>query len=331
MMCDRQVLSAYRDGELTPDQKWRVDEHLEDCAVCMATLRQYRDLAQRIRSLPVQPVPRTLGAEVRQRIAEREAERQRVHPLAGLIRAATPAVAAAAVAVAVMIMVRPGAGGLPRETSIAVAPPTESVATRAPDPAAGVPAQVAAQPEPPRSTVVPTPEILRVSEGHAGLSGPVERQASVGIPSIARLYQGSRDLGAQLGQPAEGSKTVTLIEQPFQGGLAIRRDDTHEIYVLHRAGGTWASYEDTWRLGDPVATDETPPPGALVPAGGFGQVWRDHAEVKSRLGWAVYEPRGSGGAIQAFERGIIIWSPHGLLYVLANDGTWKTYPDAAPL
>ena len=76
--------------------------------------------------------------------------------------------------------------------------------------------------------------------------------------------------------------------------------------------------------------DVAPPPGAMVPAGGFGAVWRA-PEVKSRLGWAVYEPRGSGGSIQSFERGVIVWTPHGLLYVLSDDGRWRTFPDASPL
>jgi hypothetical protein len=121
------------------------------------------------------------------------------------------------------------------------------------------------------------------------------------------------------------------LEQSFQGGLAIRRGDTREIYVLQRDGNTWSAHPDTWRPGDRIAVDTPPPPGALVPAAGFGTVWRSTPEIKSRLGWAVYEPRGSGGSIQAFEHGLIVWTPHGLLYVLSNDGRWRTYPDATPL
>ena len=150
-------------------------------------------------------------------------------------------------------------------------------------------------------------------------------------PPIARLYAGNTALRQQLGVPGEGSKTVTLVEQSFQGGMALRRGDSHEVYVLNRAGNTWAVYTDASRASDRARLDAVPPPGAMVPAVGFGSLWRSHPEVKERLGWAVYEPRGSGGAIQAFERGLIIWSPHGLLYVLSDDGTWKTYPDASPL
>ena len=148
---------------------------------------------------------------------------------------------------------------------------------------------------------------------------------------IGRLYNARQPLREQLGQPLPGSRTVTLLEQSFQGGLAIWRSDTREIYVLRREGGTWTRYQDQSRPGEKIAVDVAPPPGALVPAGGFGALWRTSPEVKSRLGWAVYEPRGSGGTIQAFERGLVVWSPHGLLYVLTEDGNWRTFADASPV
>ena len=44
-----------------------------------------------------------------------------------------------------------------------------------------------------------------------------------------------------------GSRTVTLLEQSFQGGLAIWRSDTRQIYVLRRDGNTWSAHSDTWQ------------------------------------------------------------------------------------
>jgi hypothetical protein len=148
---------------------------------------------------------------------------------------------------------------------------------------------------------------------------------------ISRLYNARQSLHDQLGKALPGSRTVTLLEQSFQGGLALWRSDTREIYVLRREGGTWTKYQDQSRLGGSIAVDVAPPPGALVPAGGFGALWGTRPEVKSRLGWAVYEPRGSGSTIQAFEHGLVVWSPHGLLYVLTDDGRWRTFADASPV
>ena len=148
---------------------------------------------------------------------------------------------------------------------------------------------------------------------------------------IQRLYAANQQVRDLLGEASPGSKTVTLLEQSFQGGMAIWRSDTREIYVLRREGNTWSVHQDTWRPGDRIAVDAAPPPGAMVPAAGFGSVWRSTPEIKTRLGWAVYEPRGSGGSIQTFEHGLVVWTPHGLLYVLSNDGRWRTFPDASPL
>ncbi|HYU18955.1 MAG TPA: zf-HC2 domain-containing protein [Chloroflexota bacterium] len=313
--CDRHLLSSYRDGELSPEQRWQVEQHLRACPECTGAFRGYLDLAQMIRSMAYQPVPPRMGVELRRRLAEREATGLNAGGLAGLTRAAAPAFAAAALALTVLVVLRPGAGGAPAKAPT-VAPQLQV-------------AQPAAPP-----VAVTTPAIVPVArDDSSGLGARLtNQQRTAGMPaSIARLYQGSQALQGQLGAPAEGSKTVTLVEQSFQGGLALWRGDSHEIYVLNRVGSAWAAYPDTWRAGDPVAINATPPPGALAPEGGFGNLWRTRPEVQSRLGWAVYEARDSGGAIQAFEQGLIVWSPHGLLYVLSDDGRWKTYPDASPL
>jgi hypothetical protein len=119
-----------------------------------------------------------------------------------------------------------------------------------------------------------------------------------------------------------------LLEQSFQGGLAIWRSDTREIYVLRREGSSWSTHSDTWRPGDKIAVDAAPPPGAMIPTGGFATVWHSTPDMQKKLGWAVYEPRGSAGLIQTFEHGLVVWTPNGLLYVLSNDGRWRTFPDA---
>jgi hypothetical protein len=327
MKCDPRLVSSYRDGELSPELRREVDEHLSGCDDCAALFRGHIRLAQAIRSMPYQPVPPSLAVELRQRIAERQASRAGLGVFRGLGRAVAPAVATAAVALTVLVVFRPGAVEAPTKAPVVVAPVP---VVNQPGPSRPSVAQGPAQ----APAVVTTPSIVPVSGDDmapraAGLASS-ERLAAI-PSSIGRLYQGSQALQAQLGTPAQGSKTVTLMEQSFQGGVALWRGDTREIYVLNRDGGTWAAYPDTWRPGDPVAVEATPPPGAMAPAGGFGALWKNSPEVKSRLGWAVFEPRGSGGAIQSFEHGMIVWSPHGLLYVLADDGTWKTYPDASPL
>ncbi|MCC6176827.1 MAG: zf-HC2 domain-containing protein [Chloroflexi bacterium] len=157
---------------------------------------------------------------------------------------------------------------------------------------------------------------------------PTQSERAVPGP-IARLYNANAQVREMLGAAAPGSKTVTLLEQSFQGGLAIWRSDTRDIYVLRRQESRWTEYQSGVQAPGVSSLNLAPPPGALVPTGGFGTLWFTRPEVKARLGWAVYEPRGSGGTVQTFEHGVVIWSPHGLLYVLTDDGHWRTFADAA--
>ena len=343
MTCDPRLLSYYRDGALSFEDRYELEDHLRECQECTATLRGLMRLAQVVRSLPMEPVSPTLRQDVQRLVAERHVQRrQPIRVLAGMGRALAPAAVAASIAVSALVIFRPGALELPnRPAPVAVSAdvsaqqlPVEQPRSQAP-PAAPASAAEAVTSLPksgassgggsPRSALQP------VSNAGSG-SLPIKSITPGSSPEpIARFYNGNRQIQDLLGEASPGSRTVTLLEQSFQGGLAIWRSDTREIYVLNRDGNTWSVHSDTWRPGDRIAVDVAPPAGAMVPAAGFGTVWRSSPEIKNKLGWAVYEPRGSGGSIQAFEKGLIVWTPHGLIYVLSNDGRWRTYPDASPL
>lgn len=336
MTCDPRLLSYYRDGVLSFEERYELEEHLRECAECTAGLRGLMRLAQVVRSLPMEPVSPTLRQDVMRLVAEREQERrQPVYVLSGLGRTLAPAAVAASIAVSALVVFRPGALDLPNKPATAPIaaqapasqPPAQSnLVVNAPSAAevtASLPKTTSAPAAPARSVhqpVVDNGAAIPASLLNPGAPGP-----------ISRFYNGNQQVRDLLGAPSPGSRTVTLLEQSFQGGLAIRRSDTREIYVLERGTNTWSVHPDAWQPGDRVTVDSAPPPGAMVPVAGFGSVWRSTPEMKSRLGWAVYEPRGSGGSIQAFEHGLIVWTPHGLIYVLSNDGKWRTYPDATPL
>ncbi|MFN8522923.1 MAG: anti-sigma factor [Chloroflexota bacterium] len=315
MSCDRRRLSAYRDGELEPAERRALDLHMQECADCSAELRSYVRMAHAIRSLPFEAAPRSLRASVYRELDARARKRSPWAAFGAPTRVFAPAALAAVVAITFMGVMRPGAVEAPTrpvatlEAVTASAPP---VAVPAPPPA------VVTQPKP---TVVGNPIV------------PVQLLPQVTtdpeMPSaISALYRSNADVRRMLGQPLPGSRTVTLVEQSFQGGVAVWRSDTSEIYVLGRGTGPWKSYSGVLKATSAGAADALPPPGALAPSGGFGRLWTAQPEVKTRLGWAVYEPRGFGGMIQTFERGTVLWSPYGILYVLANDGSWKAYFDS---
>jgi len=331
MTCDPRLLSYYRDGVLSSDDRYELEEHLRECADCTASLRGLMRLAQVVRSLPMEPVSPALRENMYRLVAAREQQRRR-QPIriGGLARTLAPAAMAASIAVSALVAFRPGALDLAsRPAPVTVMAPAavgQGVIAQSPGGSAEASANL------PKTTPA----------SGALVRGPVVDQNGGGLPTtfvnpaatpdpIGRFYGANRQVRDLLGAPSPGSRTVTLLEQSFQGGLAIWRSDTRDIYVLRRDGGIWSVHPDTWRPGDRISVDTSPPPGALVPAASFGAVWRSTPEIKSRLGWAVYEPRGSGGSIQTFERGMIVWTPHGLIYVLSNDGHWRTYPDASSM
>ncbi len=339
MTCDRRLLSYYRDGSLSLEDRYDVECHLAVCADCTAALRSLMRMAQVIRSLPMEPVPTSIRENVRRLVAEREQEQRKPIQLGAFGRALAPAAVAASIAISTIVVFRPGSLDLPNRPAPAAITSQTTGDQPSMQPAASVPQAPAAQ----SSTASAAPGNPQVpSRGPRQPMMPVSQSGSDSLPTklvnpsvvpepIARLHSSNAQVHDMLGEASPGSRTVTLLEQSFQGGLAIWRSDTREIYVLRRDGNTWSVHTDVSRPGERVAADTAPPPGAMVPAGGFGTVWRSTPEIKNRLGWAVYEPRGSGGLIQTFEHGLIVWTPHGLLYVLSNDGRWRTFPDASPL
>ena len=54
-----EMLSAYIDGELTPEEWARVERHLAQCEACARNLRTLRQTVGLLRQLPTVPVPRS--------------------------------------------------------------------------------------------------------------------------------------------------------------------------------------------------------------------------------------------------------------------------------
>jgi anti-sigma factor RsiW len=318
MNCDPKLISYFRDGELSPAQRRVVEDHLRVCPSCTAQLNGFARIAQHVRSGPERPVPASLQASLYRKIAEREEQPLAANWLVNLGRAIIPAAGLASAALAGIVIFRPE---MPTPVAVPIAVPASApVAIERPAP----PPVVGSARVDPAPVTVPNVDPKFVP----GVIVPPPTRLDL-PPAIARLYRSNPTLRARLGDPQPGNKTTPLVEQSFQGGLALWRGDTREIYVLGR-GSRWSAYSTFGKLGLLSSLDIAPPPGAFAPQGGFGALWAGRPEVKAKLGWAVYEPRGFGGVIQAFDHGTIVWSPHGLLYVLYDDGSWRSYSETAP-
>jgi hypothetical protein len=113
--------------------------------------------------------------------------------------------------------------------------------------------------------------------------------------------------------------------QQFEHGTMVWRQDTSQIYVFF-ADGTWRSYADTFEEGDPESDPTlSSPAGKLQPIRGFGKVWRDHADVREKLGWATAKEAAQTAELHAFERGAMLRYGPLLFIVVGVDtdrGTW---------
>jgi len=63
-------LDAYYDGEVSPQQRRAIAEHVHSCAVCQQELAERRRLSALLRTVPA-PAPRLSVAQVRRRLPER--------------------------------------------------------------------------------------------------------------------------------------------------------------------------------------------------------------------------------------------------------------------
>ena len=71
-----ELISASLQGDLTADERRRLDGHLDTCPACRATLAAFSDQRRIMAGLRHVPVPRDLGARVRAGVEQREARRR---------------------------------------------------------------------------------------------------------------------------------------------------------------------------------------------------------------------------------------------------------------
>jgi hypothetical protein len=72
----RQHLSAYHDGELSPDLRAAMAQHLESCRECTRTLAEFRELSRMAAEMPTPAVPADIWPQLEKKLAA-EVPRQR--------------------------------------------------------------------------------------------------------------------------------------------------------------------------------------------------------------------------------------------------------------
>ena len=145
---------------------------------------------------------------------------------------------------------------------------------------------------------------------------------------FGKVWHEDGTIPQKLGWALEDERSPEMARQEFEQGKMLYVGDEKRIYVL-RTDGRWWGFDDTW---DPSLPEEdpslVPPPGLFQPRSGFGKVWREQLRgTPLDPGWATGSEQGYTGAAMRFERGIMLWTDERLIYVLADDGTWKVAQD----
>lgn len=108
--------------------------------------------------------------------------------------------------------------------------------------------------------------------------------------------------------PTETRVQLNIAQEDFEHGFMFWIQAKNKIWVLYTSPnnpnmGTWESFDDTFKDGEPETDPSlTPPNGLFQPKRGFGKIWRMPG-LKDKLGWAttpeyalttsyVYQPVG---------------------------------------
>lgn len=207
----RESLSAWLDGEVTPEERWRVEAHLADCAACRDLVQDLREMAASLGSEKVPPPPASLEGRIRWRLrSEQKSWRRRVRR--ALPAGAIASLAAAGLLVAFLIADR---GPLTRHAPL---PPREAKETApaspetAPPPVGAVPSPVTAGEEPrsplsseSRTVRTPSPARERGGKRAAAVAETEGDAAPPGSPPAASAQPPERAAFASAGEDEEAA------------------------------------------------------------------------------------------------------------------------------
>ena len=111
-----------------------------------------------------------------------------------------------------------------------------------------------------------------------------------------------------------------MVEESFQGGKMLWRQDNDRIYAIYNTG-RWESYNDLWYEGDPeysCGAQQCPP----TPRRGFGKIWCTYPAVRQGLGDASNVEWTDYRVVQHFDNGWMMRTGGGDVYAFFYDGGW---------
>ncbi len=261
----RLLVSAYCDGEVTPEERMRVEAHLAECAECVQALESYRRLGRAIRALPQGTPSRTLWVRVQEGLA------RPARPLWWRLLPAASVAAVLLMAVVVGLLLRPAPSGpaAPRalEAEQGIQAEATSPALQAPpiapaSPSAATKDYLALVPSPPPCPGIPLAlEVVAISARSEAelpaprLSGLVYDEAGRPLSGLILVISGTTgwhgstttasDGTFSLSLPAAGTYRLVLALAPEAKAAAGFREERERLYRLILPDGSACQ---TWQM-----------------------------------------------------------------------------------
>lgn len=212
------------------------------------------------------------------------------------------------------------ASPIPIATSIpSLAPPAPMPSPSTPTPTPPTPADV------PSPTLVPT-QTQQPTSTPTAIPSPTFTPA---CPTVVGPFASSWGLVQEtIGCALDQAVTGFIVEESFLGGKMFWREpiDYAQILALFN-DGTWQIVKHSPFIeGSPdfsCPDANTPSQCPPTPKRGFGMVWCDTPEIRNRLGNALDCEWGYQGTMQQFERGFMLQTDTGAVYVFYDNGRWE--------
>ena len=167
----------------------------------------------------------------------------------------------------------------------------------------------------PTSTSSPTPTPTET---------PTPSCPAVSGPFASVWSQVKEEIGCAMGSELRGQ----VVQENFQGGKMFWRApiDYAQALAVYNDGPWRIYYHEPHQEGDPdypCVDANTPALSPPTPSRGFGVMWCDIPELRSRLGNATDVERSFTGVMQAFVSGFMIGTDDGTVYIFSDDGKWE--------
>ncbi len=193
-----------------------------------------------------------------------------------------------------------------------------------------VPVPTLALTQPPMHTNVPstptaTPtEVLQPMPTSTNTPPPTPICPAVNAP-FTNVWNSVRE---KIGCPSGSIVSGLVAEERFERGMMFWREpiDYAQALVLFN-NGSWQIYQHSpYAEGSPEFScldANTPAQCPPTPKRGFGMMWCDIPEIRSGLGNALECERSYQASMQRFERGFMLQTDNGVIYIYYDNGQWE--------